>query len=350
MIISRFGSTWAAAYQLGTLKGEDDYQTQRPASVGQVGGMSGAFDFWGSTANPLGAQVVNKKYEIAAPFLYTAGTGTVYVLDVDGENFLIGVGVDFTTLFAPGDYIRFTYSATTYNMHVIEVATSSLRVDDPSSLPAIAIGSAVSYEVGKYRRTYAAIQTELDALKLATVGAGESKLWAALRDGSTHRWAWAKCNRLRAPENYNTKLHLPVELEFNCREGLWYAETQSTSGNITQATSSPYALTNNGTFPAMCIFTITPSGGAFSACTVTNTTNGYTFTYTGTVASGKALVVNSGVWSVTNDGAGAYSGLAYGATQQNWMYLSPGANSFTISKTGAATGWTATLTWWNTYL
>jgi hypothetical protein len=347
MIIARFGTSWGSGYQLGTLKGADDYQIARPASVGQVGGMSGTFDFWGSTANPLTAQVVNKKFEIAKPYIYTAGTGLIIK---SAPNGLAGDGTSFVSEVAAGDCIRWTNAGLTYTVKVLTVESNTLvTISTEEYSNVITSSSENSFTIGKLSMTYAAIETELTYLQQKTIGAGESKLWAALRDGTTHRWAWAKCNRLRAPEDYNTKFHLPVELEFLCREGLWYGETQGTSGTLTQATSSPYVLTNNGTLPATCVLTITPGGGAFASVTVTNTTNGDTYTYTGAVASGKALVVNSGAWSITNDGAAAYAGMVYGATQSNWLRLNPGANSFTISKTGTATSWAATLTWYDTY-
>jgi hypothetical protein len=355
MIISRFGSAYDTAYPFPTLKGADDYQTQRPASVGQVGGMAGAFDFWGAQGNPIAAQVVTKKFELAAPFVY-AGAGTIWTdvligIDMPSYYLIRGIGTHFLTDFSVGDLVRFTFEGDvcTYAITQIDsdtVMRAGYAIGEVVDVP---IGSAVSYEIVKTTGTYSNVERGIDALKLATLNAGESKLWALRRDG-THLWAWAKCNRGRWPEDYNTKLHLPVELEFYCREGVWYGETQGTSGNITQATSSPYVLTSNGVLPANAVFTITPSGGALASVTVTNTTNGYTFTYTGTVNSGQALVVDAGAWSVKNNGVGAYAGFAYGAGQQNWMRLAPGANAFTISKTGPATGWTATLTWFDTFI
>jgi hypothetical protein len=357
MIISRFGSTWASAYQFGTLKGADDYQTQRPASVGQVGGMSGVFDFWGSAANPLTAQVVNKKFEIAKPYIYTAGTGTIFTYQSasPGPELAGIIGDDDTSFLSQvsiGDCIRFTYGGVSYSALVGVVVSDTyitVSAETLAELPVFDRGvGPVSFSIGKRSATYSAIETELTYLQQKTIGMGESKLWAALRDGTTHRWAWAKCNRLRAPEDYTTKMHLPIELEFYCREGIWYGETQGGCSVAQNINDEGYTLVNSGTLPANLVVQVTSATGTLTSMVVTNTTNGDDFTWTGSATVGQLLKVDTGAWSVTKAGVGAYSGLTYGTGQNNWLSLSPGSNVITIAITGS-TAWSGSLSFWNTY-
>lgn len=355
MIISRFGADRSTAYQFPTYKGEDDYQVARPASAAQVGGMGGAFDFWGQDANPIAPQTVVKRFDLLGVHSY-AGTGTVYThktypLDIYD---IFGSGTTFLTDFVTGDKVRFTFGGTTYIFTIGSVIGDTHMTVVSGEIALLAtldcqVGDAVSYTVIKTagNLNYNYLDEALDELKLATVNAGESKLWALRRDAS-YLWAWAKLVRGKWPETYQTKLHIPVELEFFLREGLWYGETYHTSGNITTS-SPPYEQdTNAGSLPANVLVTITPTTGTLTAVTLTNVTNSDTFTWTGSLAATKVLTVDSGIWAVRADGVGAYSGLTYGSGQKTFMQMEPGSNAFSISVTGA-TAWTATVQWYDTY-
>ena len=336
MIISRFGDTWDAAYAFSTLKGADDYQTIRQASIGQVGGMSGVFDFWGSGVNPLAAQVVTKRFELS-----TFRSGTISgagQITTDGSTTIVGTSTHFMTEVIPGSVITWFEGSRT----VVNVTDNTHLI---VSSNADSTGEPVDYTI-----TYPGwngLETLKDQLKAATIGIGESKLWGLLRDGTTHRWAWAKCNRLRAPEDYNTRLHLPVELDFLLREGLWYGETQG-GQSITQA-SATYTLTNSGTQPANVVVQVTSSTGTLTSMAVSNAANGDDFTWTGSATVGQLLKVDTGAWLVTKAGSAAYSGLTYGTGQNNWLRLNPGSNVITVTIAGS-TAWSGSITWWDTYL
>ena len=360
MIISRFGSTWATAYEFGVLKGADDYQTQRTPSVGQVGGMAGVYDFWGSTANPIAPQAVNKKFELRPLRTYTAGTGHLYAggYSNDYGYYLQGIDSDFVGDITAGCTIRFTYSGTVYTVivtHVFAIGDLSQTYETlfvSGFVPEFAAIS-VDYEIGS-RETYAAVEVALDALRQATLYVGESKLWGLRRDG-THVWAWAKCNRGRWPEDYNTKLHLPVELEFFCREGVWYGETEQTYV-VAGGAPTPYtfSVVNNGTLPALVKATLIGYVSNITQPKLENLTNGmeWIFDRAGTsndVAVGKTLVVDAAQYSVIYDGANDYASLVIPNTQFVWMQLEPGTNSMRLTTTGS-TNRELQLTWYDTYL
>jgi hypothetical protein len=189
--------------------------------------------------------------------------------------------------------------------------------------------------------TWALVETALDNLKRYTIGAGRSVLWGTCRDNS-HRWAYAKCIGVTVQEINRGYLRVPVEVQFQLTEGVWYADSVSTH----TFASSPFALTSAGTYRAMVKATLHPSSGITSA-TLTNTTTGYSWTYAGVVAGGQTLIVDSAAYSCTLNGANAYAGLSLGASQLIWMYLAPGVNNLTFVASSACG---MTLTWLDTFL
>ncbi|CAG0959154.1 hypothetical protein PLCT2_00653 [Planctomycetaceae bacterium] len=350
MIISRFGSAWATAYPFPVLKGVDDWGTDRPPIIQQVGGMSGGFDFYGDKASPLSPLAVKKSFNLTSEVFYTPGTGTIHTQAYFPElvTKIVGTGTSFTTDFEVGQKIRFTYSGVTYVCTVSVIDDDDeLQVVEQASLPVFS-GPETAFEIGSVNR-YQNIESELDVLKAATIAAGESKLWGLLRDG-TYRWAWAKCTSLRPPERYTEKLALPVELEFMLREGLWYGATQHTHTVNTQDSGYDFTLNNAGNHPAMVRVLI--DNGDVTVMTsfkLKNHTNGLEWTYDN-VPLLHDIIVDAGAYSVTDNGADAYSHLTVGAGQVVWMQLEPGNNSLEITYTGSPDLYTMFVYWDDTYL
>lgn len=63
------------------------------------------------------------------------------------------------------------------------------------------------------------------------------------------------------------------------------------------------------------------------------------FTWTGTLATNKTLVIDCGAKTVKNDGVGAWAGFAFTGNHKvaDWLVLQPGNNSVVVSKTGGGT-------------
>lgn len=92
-----------------------------------------------------------------------------------------------------------------------------------------------------------------------------------------------------------------LEIELTCDDATWKA-TSNTSESIN---GTPNAL-SLGTAPvADWVLTITATGGSLVGVTVT--LGGDTLVFTGTIASGKSLVVNSEACTVLNDGVNAFA-------------------------------------------
>lgn len=342
MIIDRFGDTYSTAYVFPRNNVVDDWDISRPSVSARVGGMSGAFDFYGSDNYPIGPMVIRKSFSLINTGS-VSGIGTVSV--TNGSAVVTGVGTYFLYDVAVGDTLTLVgaFSGGT----VISIASNlslTLNVNSGADV------SGTTYTITR-KVSFAGVERAVSALKYYTAAQPERKLWALERDGATKRWCYAKCTNAKAAEQVNAVYALPASVEFFAREGLWYGDTLRASGTITEATGSPYVLTNLGTLPAYLQFTLLAGGvGSLATVVITNTTNSNTFTYTGAVASGNYLFINSAAWVVTNNGTGAYSGLTYGANQQNWMQLEPGANSLTVSTTGTTASWFLDIAWYDTYL
>jgi hypothetical protein len=99
-------------------------------------------------------------------------------------------------------------------------------------------------------------------------------------------------------------------------------------------------ITNGGNRTVTAtIVTFTAAGNAISA--ITFACGSCNWTFSGSVAAGKVLTVDTGTRSIRNDGTDAYSyfTLNAGHTVADWLQLDPGANAVTITYTcaGAAT-------------
>ena len=115
-------------------------------------------------------------------------------------------------------------------------------------------------------------------------------------------------------------------LEFTCSEPFEQSETLNSS-SLTTSTSgdSTYTVTNNGNYETFAKITVTaPASSIVNDILVSNTTRDETFTFLGTLAGTKALIVNSLVtpFTVTNDGVDAVSDFS-----GEVIKLSPGANT-----------------------
>lgn len=343
MIIDRFGTTYATAFQLSQHNAIDDYTISRPAVAARVGGMDGAFDFYGSNNYPILPLIVKKNLTLVSSGAGTVtGTGTLTGSAGGPPWYLYGTSTAFLSEVCAGDTIYTnTFLGIMSSLVTIVVSDTVLVVDNITNYGG-GVYSIIRSGISKVR-----VEGAISAIKAATIAQGESKLWALLRDATRH-WAWAKCTSLKTADQVGNVYHLPASIEFFCREGLWYSESVTTD-TLTQAATQPAPVSVSGNHTSTVIFTFTSATGTMTALTLTNAANGDTFTWTGSAVVGAALVVNSGAYITTLAGAGAYSGLATGANQINWFRLMPGVNNITLAVTGS-TAWTATIVRYDTYL
>ncbi len=193
--------------------------------------------------------------------------------------------------------------------------------------------------------TWAGVETELELLRTALASAVETKLWATQRDGS-HRWAWAKVDRLSAPDRVGQILHCPVEIVFSLREGLWYGET--INSEVLTSTGA-HVLTNDGDTRAIVKVTVIPAGYVMLGFGVTATGQGWA--WVGSLAATKSLIIDAAAYAATNDGADVFDQVTPVDAFDFWLYLEPGDNTLTITKNQNVLGtFSATFEYWDTYL
>jgi hypothetical protein len=190
--------------------------------------------------------------------------------------------------------------------------------------------------------TWAGVDTALDALHAATIAVGERRLWAELRDGSK-RWAWAKCRSIHAPDRIGQPQHCPVDLEFDLREGLWYAETAGLHQIVGAGT---FTLTNAGDVRVPVKVTVTANATPTTAYAISAT--GRSCSFAGRLAATARAIVDAASYLATNDGADCYSSLTITNKSSFWFYLEPGSNSVTITFTGGNPS--ADIEWNDAYL
>jgi hypothetical protein len=149
----------------------------------------------------------------------------------------------------------------------------------------------------------------------------------------TKVWCYAKCVSLTIEDRAtNPPTGLPIAIEFFCREGVWYSGTEN---ELTYSTTGAKTITNAGDSPAKVRFQFynAPGAATTTAITVTNSTTGDTWTFSGDVPADTLLVVDAIQQSCLNDGVSAYADLAVGAGQIDWLTFAAGENSVTISIT-----------------
>jgi len=190
-------------------------------------------------------------------------------------------------------------------------------------------------------------------------------------DGSTDlQWSWARLTQVstpRKPENIN---YLNIDLTFFVFSPLWFGTLHGSwrldSGEVLDRvglnfdTGITYPLTNTET-----TFTINNAGNgtlhtfefSISSGSTTPITGirvqkaGETdFSWTGNLATGTQLVIDFGGISIRNSGNDAYSGFKLHDANHHidsWGVLSPGNNTWVITRTGGNSDSTIATTYYD---
>lgn len=226
----------------------------------------------------------------------------------------------------------------------------------------------VSTEFEIIETTTAAVQTQRDMIR-ARAGLWR-RLWAHFPDGSD-RWAWARMSKVRMERRREYLFYQPVGLTFEIKDpgwngtghgATWYLDAGQyldaglyldyddtiTLDDGTPPQSTTATITNGGNRTVTnAILSIRAAGNPISAITLVCGSCDWTFS--GSVAAGKVLTIDTGTRSVRNDGADAYSSftLNAGHTVADWLQLAAGANSVTITYTCAGAASTLTPTFYD---
>lgn len=122
--------------------------------------------------------------------------------------------------------------------------------------------------------------------------------------------------------------------------GRSFDEGTGTFGLVTSPRSA--TVTNGGNLPATSIVMTVKAGSAdITALTIRNTLTGCYLVWTGTLTAFSTLRIDTGAWSVTNNGVDNYNGLDITSPfhiNEHWMEMAPGSNSMIIEWVGGGTG------------
>jgi hypothetical protein len=205
-------------------------------------------------------------------------------------------------------------------------------------------GPKLPYELRLRVTALAASHTALETalFALTELSGLRGTLIRVLADGSTQQWCTAKLLSVPASGDVQNVRSQPLELVFQV-QSYWYKATAIT--NTTTLNTSPKTVTllNAGNARVTdAVITVTAGSAAITSLTIART--GYSeLQYTGTIAAGKALVIDTGAWSVLNDGADAYTAEFQRTSnhiENTWFRLprsTPSGTAFTVTIVGGST-------------
>jgi hypothetical protein len=206
--------------------------------------------------------------------------------------------------------------------------------DAPSVLP-----FTVNYKCAVVSATAAIMRTTFDLWR--SLRGQQLKLYRTAEDDATEQWAWARLMQVQASNSPSNQKMLwqPLELVFQVMS-TWNGADHSEDFALTAGDTTACAMDNDGNVPvADCVLTVTAGDAAITALTVTIGAM-CSFTYDGTIAISKSLVIDCGAFSILNDGADAYVDFELGAghTVLEWLRLEPGETTVAVAITGGGTG------------
>ncbi|HEY1015721.1 MAG TPA: hypothetical protein VGE07_23635 [Herpetosiphonaceae bacterium] len=176
-------------------------------------------------------------------------------------------------------------------------------------------------------------------------------------DDGTFERIWARFVALNVPRTADNLVTLEVSTDFVPLASTWLGRNfhqlelddghlldsglflDGTAGILISTNPTTFTLTNNGNaISRYVIIRVVPAGSSMTSLTIKCGQAEWTFS--GTVVAGQTLEINTGACSVLNNGVDAYASFAFTGnhTMDDWFRLNPGANSVTITRTGASGG------------
>ena len=191
----------------------------------------------------------------------------------------------------------------------------------------------------------AALKTAYDTIR--AFKGDRDKLYRTPDGGSANsQWMYARCIDAPTRRVAENKLWVPVTLSFELQESYWHGAANSDTITL-DASPKEGEVNNAGTALVRdIVITITANDTAITVVRIANLETGHIshIGYTGTIAIDKALVIDCGAKTVTNDGSDAFSGFSiYTAYHQvsEWLRLKSGDNTIWVMRTGGANTATA---------
>lgn len=233
-----------------------------------------------------------------------------------------GVTITPTGLDVGRGEIRGPYTATISGVYD-SLGTNRAKQDLPRPLSVRAQVEATSA---------AALKTAWDAVLALH---GTSGTLTRTSDSAVAHTISARCRRIQADRTPHDRFRIPYIIEFDLLADVWDGASGTVDGVLDDVPESITVANDGNVRVDDAVITITAAGSAITELTVA-VAGVSSFTWTGTLAVGKDLVIDCGARTVQNDGADAYSGfeLDAGHVVAEWLRLSPGNNTVVITRTG----------------
>jgi hypothetical protein len=218
--------------------------------------------------------------------------------------------------------------------------------DAPPAMP-----YQLRYQCVAYGATLAALRQTLDVLR--ALRGKRLKLYRMAEDDNTElHWAWARLMQVQASNTVSDQSMIwqPLTLVYQVQTG-WHGALHEEQYNLTADDTTACAADNDGNVAVLdAVLTITAGDAAITELLVTISPL-CQFIYDETIAAGEALVVDSGAFSVHNDGADAYNDFTLGGGQAvlEWLRLEPGETTVAVTITGGGAGATADLDYYDAW-
>lgn len=136
---------------------------------------------------------------------------------------------------------------------------------------------------------------------------------------------------------------MEFDLKYSCPEPFFRDINKTRSANDISTSPASFTVTNSGNVLARPVITISATGGSITSLTLENLTSGQKLSYSGTISTGTALVIDTVNLTVENDGTGDLANF----TGDTDMHLDPGDNEFKFTGTN---GDYCKIDWYNRYL
>lgn len=194
----------------------------------------------------------------------------------------------------------------------------------------------VEYPCMVKKSTEAAAHTAYQALR-ALIGQ-YGKLYRKLYDDSTQT-LYCRLVDVRAERIPDHLFNQPLTLVWETRQEVWHGALNTDSSDFT----TPVVPEINNAGDAIqrdVTITITAAGTDITVVGISNAETGHIsdFHFTGTIAVGKSLIIDTGAWSVLNDGVDAWDDFAFQATHaiDSIIRFKNGNNTITLHRTGGS--------------
>jgi hypothetical protein len=195
-----------------------------------------------------------------------------------------------------------------------------------------------------------ALETTFDNMRSLFSQRTEGTLIMTREDSST-RYIMASVNKSLQVDRKSAEVALAV-VQFDCASPFWRL-TSAITDNTTAITASPNAMTvtNPGSIEERdCQIVI---HGAFTAITITNSTNGASLTYTGAIGTAETVTISTinGEYSaVLSTGSANVIGNVTHSGSACLLPINVGANTLAITSTGKDANSTVKITFNAPYL